>query len=76
MEEVVIEGPSKKDPAVMSGRTAQNKLVHLDAGRPLRAGTVADVRIVDAGPHFLRGDLVAVTAPPRHRTRIPVVSGT
>jgi tRNA-2-methylthio-N6-dimethylallyladenosine synthase len=74
-EEIVIEGPSKKDPGVTSGRTAQNKLVHLRTDRPLRPGTVADVRIVGAGPHFLRGDLVAVTAAPRHRTRIPVAAG-
>jgi tRNA-2-methylthio-N6-dimethylallyladenosine synthase len=73
VEEVIVEGPSKRDPAMTSARTAQNKLVHLRAERPLRAGTVADVRIVDAGPHFLRGELVAVTAAPRHRTRIPLV---
>jgi hypothetical protein len=59
----------------MSGRTPQNKLVHVDAGRTLRAGTLGDVRIMDAGPHFLRGELVAVTALPRHRVRIPVVAG-
>ena len=28
IEEVLVEGPSKKDPAVWSGRTRQNKLVH------------------------------------------------
>src|SRR4029077_11524356 len=27
-EEVMVEGPSKRDPAVVSGRTRQNKLVH------------------------------------------------
>jgi tRNA-2-methylthio-N6-dimethylallyladenosine synthase len=75
VEEVVVEGPSKKDPAVTSARTGQNKLVHVRADRPLRPGTVADVRVVDAGPHFLRGELVAVTAAPRHRTRIPVIAG-
>jgi tRNA-2-methylthio-N6-dimethylallyladenosine synthase len=74
VEQVVVEGPSKRDPQVISGRTAQNKLVHVPAEQPLRPGTVADVRIVDAGPHFLRGELVAVTATPRHRTRIPVVA--
>ena len=72
LEEVVVEGPSKKDPSVLTGRTAQNKLVHFPAGRPLRAGTFATVTVTDAGPHFLRGELVEVLAPPRHRTRIPV----
>src|SRR5690606_17817880 len=35
-EEVVVEGPSKRDAAVTTGRTRQNKLVHFPAGRPLR----------------------------------------
>jgi tRNA-2-methylthio-N6-dimethylallyladenosine synthase len=70
-EEVLVEGPSKRDATVTSGRTRQNKLVHL-AGVTLSPGTFADVRITSAGPHFLRGELVEVTARPRHRTRIPV----
>src|SRR5439155_20426030 len=28
IEEVLVEGPSKKDPSVATGRTRQNKLVH------------------------------------------------
>ena len=28
VEEVVVEGPSKRDPSVTTGRTTQNKLVH------------------------------------------------
>jgi tRNA-2-methylthio-N6-dimethylallyladenosine synthase len=75
IEEIIIEGPSKKDPAVISGRTAQNKLVHLRSDQPLRAGTVAEARIVSAGPHFLRGELIEVVAAARHRTRIPVTAG-
>ena len=35
----------------------------------------ADVLVTGAAPHFLRGELVAVTAPARHRTRIPVAAG-
>ena len=36
VEEVVVEGPSKRDPSVTTGRTGQNKLVHFAApdGRP------------------------------------------
>jgi tRNA-2-methylthio-N6-dimethylallyladenosine synthase len=75
-EEVVVEGPSRRDPSVTTGRTRQNKLVHFPAATPtpMRPGTFADVRIVDAGAHHLRGELVEVTAQPRHRTRIPVVA--
>ena len=76
-EEILVEGPSKRDPAVVSGRTAQGKLVHVPAAtrRPCPAGTWADVRITRAAPHFLAGELLAVTARPTHRTRIPVVAG-
>ncbi|HET9442034.1 MAG TPA: MiaB/RimO family radical SAM methylthiotransferase, partial [Acidimicrobiales bacterium] len=73
VEEVLVEGPSRKDPDVLSGRTRQNKLVHFPGpGRPLPPGSFADVRIVGAAPHHLTGELVAVTARPRHKTRIPV----
>jgi hypothetical protein len=40
----------------------------------LRAGTYATARITSAAPHFLRGELVEVLEPARHRTRIPVAS--
>jgi len=76
IEEVLIEGPSKRDPGVVSGRTAQGKLVHIPAGSTaLPAGSWATARITRAAPHFLAGELVAVTARPGHRTRIPVVAG-
>ena len=76
VEQVLVEGRSKRDDANFSGRTAQGKLVHFPArGRGVRAGSWADVRINRAAPHFLVGDLVAVTAEPVHRTRIPVVAG-
>ena len=55
IEEILVEGPSKRDPAMLSGRTPQNKLVHVPAVTgPLRPGTFAEVRIIDAGPHYLR----------------------
>jgi tRNA-2-methylthio-N6-dimethylallyladenosine synthase len=74
VEEALVEGPSKRDPAVLTGRTRQNKLVHFPSERPLPAGTFADVRVTGAAPHHLTGELVAVTARPRHRTRIPVAA--
>ena len=73
-EEVVIEGPAKREPDQVTGRTRQNKLVHLAAGDGLRTGAYATVRITDAATHYLLGELVEVTAPPRHRRRIPVAS--
>jgi tRNA-2-methylthio-N6-dimethylallyladenosine synthase len=78
VEEVLIEGPSKKDPSVLSGRTRQNKLVHLACGgAALMPGAYVTARIVDAAPHWLRGELLdVVTLPRRSRTRIPVAAGS
>jgi tRNA-2-methylthio-N6-dimethylallyladenosine synthase len=73
VEEVLIEGKSKKGPA-WSGRTRQNKLVHLE-GEALRAGALAEALITQAAPHFLKGKLLRVVAEPRHRNLIPVMSG-
>ncbi|HLM63021.1 MAG TPA: tRNA (N6-isopentenyl adenosine(37)-C2)-methylthiotransferase MiaB [Acidimicrobiales bacterium] len=73
-EEVLVEGPSRKDASVTTGRTRQNKLVHFRSESPPRPGSFADVRVTSAAPHHLRGDLVAVTVPARHRTRIPVAA--
>ncbi len=74
VEEVLVEGPSRKDPAVLTGRTRQNKLVHF-ASEPMRPGTYATVRVTGAAPHHLRGDLVEVVAPPTHKTRLPLLVG-
>ena len=74
VEEVLVEGPSKKDPGVMAARTRQNKLVHFAAGNPLRAGTYAQVEITEAASHHLVGSLIDVVAEPGHRVRIPVVA--
>ena len=74
VEEVAVEGPSRKDPSVLTGRTGQNKLVHFASPTPLRVGTYATVRVTDAASHFLFGELVDLVAPATHRTRIPVAS--
>ncbi len=74
IEEVLVAGPSKKDPAVLSGRTRQAKLVHFPAPTLLGPGTRAEVRVTGAAPHHLSGELLSVTARPRHRTRIPVAA--
>lgn len=74
VEEVLVEGPSKKDPGVLTGRTGQNKLVHFVSPHPVAVGSFAEVRVTTAAPHHLRGELLEVTARPRHRTRIPVGS--
>ena len=75
IERVLIEGPSRKDPSVLAGRTRQGKIAHFVAppGVPTPAmGSLADVAITGAAPHHLRAELVQVTAGPKHRSRIPV----
>jgi tRNA-2-methylthio-N6-dimethylallyladenosine synthase len=73
-EEVMVEGPSRKDPAVTTGRTRHNKLVHFRSPEPLRPGSYAEVTVTAAAPHHLTGTLARVTIPARHRTRIPVAA--
>jgi len=85
VEEVLVEGPSKRDPAVTSGRTRQNKLLHFPSNGSAPAshgvqatqappGSYATVRVTGAAPHYLRGELVEMTARPRHRALIPVAA--
>ena len=74
-EEVVVEGPSKKDASVLTGRTRQNKLVHFAPVEPLPRGSYATVTVTGAAPHHLTGELVEVLAGPRHKVRLPVLAG-
>lgn len=74
IEEVMVEGPSKRDASVSTGRTRQNKLVHFVAPEPFRPGTYVSTRVTGAAPHFLRGEFVEMLRPARHRTRIPVAA--
>ncbi len=58
--EVLVEGPSKKEPDKATARTRTNKLVHVpNPGGVLQEGTFALVRITGAAPHHLEGELVA-----------------
>jgi len=74
VEEVVVEGPSKRDPAVTTGRTRQNKLVHFSSPEPLKLGSYATVTVTDASMQYLLGDFNELIAVPTRRVRIPVVS--
>jgi tRNA-2-methylthio-N6-dimethylallyladenosine synthase len=74
IEEVLVEGPSKRDPLVISGRTRQNKLVHFRPTSPVRVGSYGLVEITDAAAHHLVGEFREIVAEPSHRVRIPVAS--
>jgi tRNA-2-methylthio-N6-dimethylallyladenosine synthase len=54
---VLVEGPSKKDAAELMGRTENNRIVNF-AGPARLVGQLCDVRITQALPHSLRGDVV------------------
>jgi tRNA-2-methylthio-N6-dimethylallyladenosine synthase len=60
--EVLVDGASRKDAAQASGRTRCNRVVNFDsAGRDL-TGEIVQVRITEALPHSLRGELVPRSA--------------
>ena len=65
VEEVVVEGPSKKDPSVTTGRTRRNTLVHFGSppGGVPPTGTYAHVEVTAAAANFLQGALVDIEAP-------------
>jgi tRNA-2-methylthio-N6-dimethylallyladenosine synthase len=75
-EAVLVEGPSKKDASIWSGRTRQNKLVHFEPGHSTRSGDIVHVEITSAAPHWLRGDLVDGAERADRRVRIPVVAAS
>lgn len=55
-ESVMVEGPSKKDPAVATTRTRGNRIVH--AAGVWEPGTFLDVKITRAAAHYLEGSPV------------------
>ncbi len=74
IEEVIIEGLSKRDASRLTGRTPQNKLVHFPKpDRTLRVGSYATVKVTEGYASYLIGELVEITARSTHRTRIPVL---
>ena len=54
VEEVIVEGTSKKDVSRVTGRTRANKLVHFESDAAAD-GSLATVRVTRAHPHFLEG---------------------
>jgi tRNA-2-methylthio-N6-dimethylallyladenosine synthase len=56
-QRILVEGPSKKDPGELSGRTENNRVVNF-AGPQRLVGQLIDVTITAALPHSLRADAV------------------
>ena len=60
VQRILVEGPSRKDAAELMGRTECNRIVNFDGGplSPRLVGQMIDVRITQAFPHSLRGEVV------------------
>jgi tRNA-2-methylthio-N6-dimethylallyladenosine synthase len=56
---ILVEGPSRKDPADMAGRTENNRVVNFRGGVDL-IGRFVRVRITAAMPNSLRGEFIAM----------------
>ena len=60
IERILVEKVSRKRTDQLSGRTENNRVVNFDAG-PGLIGQFVDVRITEALPNSLRGEIVAST---------------
>jgi len=60
VEEVLVEGPSRTDPAILRGRTRRNTTVNFTGSAA--AGELVDVRIENASSTTLRGAQLEATA--------------
>ena len=60
VQPILVEGPSRKDPNELMGRTACNRIVNFAAGGggARLVGQMVEVRITAALPHSLRGEVV------------------
>ena len=56
VQRILVEGPSRKDKAELMGRTECNRIVNF-AGPQRLVGQMIDVRITQAYPHSLRGEV-------------------
>ncbi|WP_417276032.1 tRNA (N6-isopentenyl adenosine(37)-C2)-methylthiotransferase MiaB [Castellaniella sp.] len=57
VQRLLVEGPSKRDPADMKGRSENNRIVNF-AGQPRLIGQMVDVRITETMTNTLRGEIV------------------
>ena len=57
VQQVLVERPSRKDPAQLAGRTENNRVVNFDGDVSL-VGQFVSLRITEALPNSLRGELM------------------
>jgi len=74
-EEVLVEGPSRRNDQMLSGRTRQGKLIHFPVTENVaRTGSLVSVDVTYGAPYYLMGEMNAVLRPPRHKIRVPLLS--
>ena len=61
VQSVLVEGPSKRNPDELCGRTANNRIVNFAGDRAL-IGQMLAMRITEAFPHSLRGEVINARA--------------
>jgi tRNA-2-methylthio-N6-dimethylallyladenosine synthase len=54
---ILVEGPSRRDATELMGRTGNNRIVNFRGAQRL-VGRMIDVRVTEALPHSLRGELL------------------
>ncbi len=74
-EEVLVEGPSRRNDQMLSGRTRQGKLIHFPVTEnAARSGSLVSVDVTYGAPYYLLGEMNAVLRAPRHKIRVPLLS--
>ncbi len=72
IEEVLVEGPSKRNEELVSGRTRQGKLMHVTGTNNVRAGSVITAKVTHGAPHHLIGEWIETIRGPRHKVHLAV----
>src|SRR5665213_1572954 len=74
-EEVLVEGPSRRNDQMISGRTRQGKLIHFPVSeQATRQGSLVSVDVTYGAPYYLLGEMRSVLRAPRHKIRVPLLS--
>jgi tRNA-2-methylthio-N6-dimethylallyladenosine synthase len=59
LQKVLVQGPSRKDPKQLSGRTENNRVVNFLCDNSKLAGKFVEIEITEALPNSLRGRLAS-----------------
>ncbi len=70
VQRVLVEGPSRKDPNELMGRTECNRIVNFP-GMPRLVGQMLDLTITGALPHSLRGEVAGVESVAAQSAAVP-----